>query len=321
VHSEADGWLVCGRGGFGFALVEDAVALGGLEELWVGFVGVDFGDGEDLFADLGAVECGGEIEAQLGAVAELADGGHGRVVAEDARVKGGGVAIGVDGHIAEVGRAEVLVQEAAVAARERAGLEAVGVVVGETLDRFLEFADFLAHEAGVELVGDRVVDLDRGHLRGNIAALRREAPALHVDAAFAVAHDGPVIGHGEGAAGAEGLDPLGVEGEREGCVGEVGDIDAFEYAAATAVGPGGRVGALCVGALCVGEREAGEREAGEDEGAAAEGLQPGHIGLAGSIRQRIACAGAHFFRGEVPWRRGVVRAGTGSLRLQSGRRI
>ena len=135
-----------------------------MEEPGVRLVGVQIGRGKDLVAYLGGVQAGEEVEAEIGAVAELADGCHGGVVAEDAGVERDGVAIGMDEHAGEAGGAEVLMQERAFAVLQRAGEGVTRVVVGKAEDGGLDLTDLLPHEAVVELVGDGVVDLDGGHL-------------------------------------------------------------------------------------------------------------------------------------------------------------
>lgn len=97
-----------------------------MDEGGLRFGGGDFGYGELLAADLGSVEGGAEIDAERGRVAELSHGGHGAVVADDAGVEGGGVAVGVDGDAGDVVGAEIFVGGVALAVGKRAGGEVAG---------------------------------------------------------------------------------------------------------------------------------------------------------------------------------------------------
>src|ERR1700709_2625484 len=90
-------------------MIDDSIALGNLEELWIGLGGGEPVDRKDLSAAGGAIDFGDEVDAEMRGVPELPGTDERLIVAHPARVKGSDVAIAGDIFAAGVAGSELLV--------------------------------------------------------------------------------------------------------------------------------------------------------------------------------------------------------------------
>ncbi len=92
---------------FRFAVVDDLVAFGDLEEFGIRFGGRESGDGEDLFAAGGAVYLGDEIEGEMRGYQDSRVLTRGWSVSHDSGVEGQDVAVAHDIFAADVAGPEI----------------------------------------------------------------------------------------------------------------------------------------------------------------------------------------------------------------------
>ena len=249
--------------GFRSSVIDDLVAFGDFEEFGIGLGGGEPVYGEDLSAAGGAVDLGDEIDSEVGGVPELAGADEGLVVAHDAGVESGGVAVA--GHVfaAGVAGSQVLVLAVTLSVGEGTGDAERGLVdrVGTHVE-VEQLTDPGPYGAVVPGVLDGVHDLEDLDLRFLGASFGYEEPALLVDASFSVAHDGALVGEGHGSAACEGAGPFGDEGEAEGGAGDGRDGDALHSAGGSSVVD--HIDVIVMRRRVLGGKEGGQEDCGEE---------------------------------------------------------